>query len=126
MADVLSLYRRHRPRTFEEVVGQEHIVRTLKNAIELGKVHHAYLFVGSRGTGKTSMAKLLACALNAEGGPRADFSPEPFVKVIRHVRGTEKIPRESAAAILEAYLAAMERLVAYLNEASPGTTSFPG
>ena len=70
MAAVLSLYRRHRPRTFDEVVGQEHIVRTLRNAIELGKVHHAYLFVGSRGTGKTSMAKLLACALNAEGGPR--------------------------------------------------------
>ena len=72
---MLSLYRRHRPRSFDEVVGQEHIVRTLRNAIELGKVHHAYLFVGSRGTGKTSMAKLLACALNAEGGPRADFSP---------------------------------------------------
>ena len=69
MAAVLSLYRRHRPRTFDEVVGQEHIVRTLRNAIELDKVHHAYLFVGSRGTGKTSMAKLLACALNAEGGP---------------------------------------------------------
>jgi hypothetical protein len=47
---------------------------------------------------------------------RAGFSPEPFVKVIRHVRGTEKIPREAAAGILEAYLAAMERLVAYLNE----------
>ena len=51
-------------------------MRTLRNAIELGKVHHAYLFVGSRGTGKTSMAKLLACALNAEGGPRADFSQD--------------------------------------------------
>jgi DNA polymerase-3 subunit gamma/tau len=76
MAAVLSLYRRHRPRTFDEVVGQEHIVRTLRNAIELDKVHHAYLFVGSRGTGKTSMAKLLACALNAEGGPRVDFSPD--------------------------------------------------
>ena len=48
---MLSLYRRHRPRSFDEVVGQEHIVRTLHNAIELGKVHHAYLFVGSRGTG---------------------------------------------------------------------------
>ena len=74
MAAVLSLYRRHRPSTFDEVVGQEHIVRTLRNAIELGKVHHAYLFVGSRGTGKTSMAKLLACALNAEGGPTARTS----------------------------------------------------
>ena len=72
---MLSLYRRHRPRTFDSVVGQEHIVRTLRNAIELDKVHHAYLFVGSRGTGKTSMAKLLACALNAEGGPSADFDP---------------------------------------------------
>jgi DNA polymerase III subunit gamma/tau len=72
---MLSLYRRHRPRTFDQVVGQEHIVRTLRNAIELDKVHHAYLFVGSRGTGKTSMAKLLACALNASGGPRADFDP---------------------------------------------------
>src|SRR5919106_5415648 len=73
---MLSLYRRHRPRTFDEVVGQDHIVRTLRNAIELDKVHHAYLFVGSRGTGKTSVAKLLACALNAEDGPRPDFDPE--------------------------------------------------
>jgi DNA polymerase-3 subunit gamma/tau len=73
---MLSLYRRHRPRTFDDVVGQEHIVRTLRNAIQLDKVHHAYLFVGSRGTGKTSMAKLLACALNCDGGPRVDFSPE--------------------------------------------------
>jgi DNA polymerase III subunit gamma/tau len=73
---MLSLYRRHRPRTFDSVVGQEHIVRTLRNAIELDKVHHAYLFVGSRGTGKTSMAKLLACALNAEGGPSANFDPD--------------------------------------------------
>jgi DNA polymerase-3 subunit gamma/tau len=75
-ATMLSLYRRHRPRSFDSVVGQEHIVKTLRNAIELDKVHHAYLFVGSRGTGKTSMAKLLACALNAEGGARADFDPD--------------------------------------------------
>jgi DNA polymerase-3 subunit gamma/tau len=80
---MLSLYRRHRPKAFDEVVGQEHIVRTLRNAIELDKVHHAYLFVGSRGTGKTSMAKLLACALNASGGPKADFDPEdPGAKAI--------------------------------------------
>jgi DNA polymerase-3 subunit gamma/tau len=80
---MLSLYRRHRPRTFDQVVGQEHIVRTLRNAIELGKVHHAYLFVGSRGTGKTSMAKLLASALNAAGGPKADFDPQdPAVQAI--------------------------------------------
>ncbi|MBA3262001.1 MAG: DNA polymerase III subunit gamma/tau, partial [Thermoleophilaceae bacterium] len=80
---MLSLYRRHRPKTFDQVVGQEHIVRTLRNAIELDKVHHAYLFVGSRGTGKTSMAKLLACALNASGGPRVDFDPDdPTSKAI--------------------------------------------
>ncbi len=64
-----SLYRRHRPRTFDEVVGQEHVVRTLRNAVEQGKVHHAYLFVGARGTGKTSMAKILAACLNCEQGP---------------------------------------------------------
>jgi DNA polymerase III subunit gamma/tau len=65
-----SLYRRHRPGSFEEVVGQEHVVRTLRNAVEQGRVHHAYLFVGSRGTGKTSMAKILARSLNCErGGP---------------------------------------------------------
>jgi DNA polymerase III subunit gamma/tau len=64
-----SLYRRHRPRTFAEVVGQEHVVRTLTNAVERDRVHHAYLFVGSRGTGKTSMAKILAACLNCERGP---------------------------------------------------------
>ncbi len=64
-----SLYRRHRPRTFDQVVGQEHVVRTLRNAVEQDKVHHAYLFVGSRGTGKTSMAKILAACLNCEHGP---------------------------------------------------------
>jgi DNA polymerase III subunit gamma/tau len=64
-----SLYRRHRPRTFAEVVGQEPVVRTLRNAVTQGKVHHAYLFVGSRGTGKTSMAKILAACLNCEQGP---------------------------------------------------------
>ena len=64
-----SLYRRHRPRTFADVVGQEHVVRTLRNAIERDRVHHAYLFVGSRGTGKTSMAKILAASLNCVNGP---------------------------------------------------------
>ena len=64
-----SLYRRHRPRTFAEVVGQEPVVRTLRNAVQRDQVHHAYLFVGSRGTGKTSMAKILAMCLNCEHGP---------------------------------------------------------
>ncbi|HEV2857945.1 MAG TPA: DNA polymerase III subunit gamma/tau [Solirubrobacterales bacterium] len=70
MSEHTSLYRRHRPGSFDEVVGQTHVVRTLRNAVEGGKVHHAYLFVGSRGTGKTSMAKILARSLNCErGGP---------------------------------------------------------
>src|SRR4051794_9169948 len=70
MSESTSLYRRHRPGSFDDVVGQDHVVRTLRNAIEQDKVHHAYLFVGSRGTGKTSMAKILAASLNCErGGP---------------------------------------------------------
>jgi DNA polymerase-3 subunit gamma/tau len=64
-----SLYRRHRPQTFDQVVGQEHVVRTLRNAVERDRVHHAYLFVGSRGTGKTSLAKILARSLNCVNGP---------------------------------------------------------
>jgi DNA polymerase-3 subunit gamma/tau len=64
-----SLYRRHRPQAFDEVVGQEHVVRTLRNAVERDRVHHAYLFVGSRGTGKTSVAKILARSLNCVHGP---------------------------------------------------------
>jgi DNA polymerase-3 subunit gamma/tau len=69
VAESASLYRRHRPQSFDEVVGQGHVVRTLRNAVEQGRVHHAYLFVGSRGTGKTSMAKILARSLNCVHGP---------------------------------------------------------
>ena len=63
-----ALYRTYRPSTFEEVAGQEHIVRTLKNALATQKLAHAYLFAGPRGTGKTTMAKLLAKALNCDEG----------------------------------------------------------
>jgi DNA polymerase III subunit gamma/tau len=72
---VTALYRTYRPLDFTQVVGQEAVVRTLRNAIESGQVRQAYLFAGPRGTGKTSMARILAKALNAEGGPSADFDP---------------------------------------------------
>ncbi|MBR0439936.1 MAG: DNA polymerase III subunit gamma/tau [Bacilli bacterium] len=63
-----ALYRTYRPTTFDEVAGQQHIVKTIKNALATGKIAHAYLFAGPRGTGKTTMAKLLAKALNCEHG----------------------------------------------------------
>ena len=67
--------RKWRPQTFDDVVGQDHVVRTLKNAIARGRIAHAYLFVGPRGTGKTSTARIFAKALNCSGGPKADFDP---------------------------------------------------
>jgi len=67
--------RKWRPQTFEDVVGQDHVVRTLRNAIARGRIAHAYLFVGPRGTGKTSTARIFAKALNCTDGPNADFDP---------------------------------------------------
>ena len=61
-----ALYRKWRPKTFDEVVGQKHITETLKNQISTGRTSHAYLFIGTRGTGKTTCAKILAKALNCE------------------------------------------------------------
>ena len=66
-----ALYRKYRPQDFDDVVGQEAVVRTLRNAIELGQLRQAYLFAGPRGTGKTSMARILAKALNCAAGPTA-------------------------------------------------------
>src|SRR3712207_1078632 len=64
-----ALYRKYRPQDFDEVVGQEPVVRTLRNAITGGTVRQAYLFAGPRGTGKTSLARILAKALNCTQGP---------------------------------------------------------
>ena len=64
-----ALYRKYRPQDFDDVVGQEAVVRTLRNAIDLGQLRQAYLFAGPRGTGKTSMARILAKALNCAQGP---------------------------------------------------------
>ena len=71
--------RRWRPKQFDELVGQDHIVKTLSNAIESNRIAHAYLFVGPRGTGKTSTARLFAKALNAEGGPSVTVNNESEV-----------------------------------------------
>jgi len=64
-----ALARKWRPKTFEEIVGQGHVTRALSNAITSGKIHHAYLFSGTRGVGKTTFARILARALNCEKGP---------------------------------------------------------
>lgn len=73
--------RKYRPKTFDDVLGQDHVVRTLRNAIAQKRLAHAYLFVGPRGTGKTSTARILAKALNCPGGPKADFNPDDDVCV---------------------------------------------
>jgi len=68
--------RKYRPKTFADLLGQDHVVRTLRNAIEQDRLAHAYLFVGPRGTGKTSTARIFAKALNCSGGPKIEFDPD--------------------------------------------------
>jgi DNA polymerase-3 subunit gamma/tau len=69
MEEHLTLYRKYRPATFDEVVGQEHVTVTIRNAIKSGKIAHAYLFSGPRGTGKTTIARLIAKGLNCVNAP---------------------------------------------------------
>ena len=73
--------RKYRPKTFDDVLGQDHVVRTLKNAIAQKRLAHAYLFVGPRGTGKTTTARILAKAFNCTNGPKADFDPDEDICV---------------------------------------------
>ncbi len=72
MDSPLALYRRYRPETFAEVIGQEHVTEPLSQALRSGRLHHAYLFSGPRGCGKTSSARILARSLNCEQGPTPD------------------------------------------------------
>ena len=93
-----ALYRTYRPLDFGHVIGQEAVVRTLRNAIEHGQVRQAYLFAGPRGTGKTSMARILAKALNAEGGPSADFDPTaPIAEAIANGSSLDVIEMDAAS-----------------------------
>lgn len=67
MSEQTALYRKYRPQSFKDVVGQDHVVKTLENALKLGNVFHAYLFAGSRGTGKTTLARIVATEIGATG-----------------------------------------------------------
>ena len=90
--------RKYRPQKFIDVLGQEHITQTLRNAIEQNRIAHAYIFVGPRGTGKTSTARIFAMALNATNGPLADFDPEDDIcKEIAQGRSLDVIEIDGAS-----------------------------
>jgi DNA polymerase-3 subunit gamma/tau len=93
-----ALYRTYRPLDFGHVIGQEAVVRTLRNAIEHDQVRQAYLFAGPRGTGKTSLARILAKAMNAEGGPNADFDPDrPIAQAIADGNSLDVVEMDAAS-----------------------------
>ena len=97
----VSLYRKYRPARFEDIIGQEHIARTLVNAINQDRVSHAYLFTGPRGTGKTSTAKILAMALNCDAGEgRPTTTPDgtcPHCEAIRRGSALDVVEMDAAS-----------------------------
>ena len=98
----VSLYRKWRPQTFEEVIGQEYVTRTLSNSLRSGNFAHAYLFTGPRGTGKTSTARILAKALNCEEGP----TPNPC----NHCRSCLEITEGTSVDVIEIDAASNNRV----------------
>ncbi len=90
--------RKYRPQRFEDVVGQEHVTQTLANAIRSGRIAHAYLFCGPRGTGKTTVARIFAKALNCTGGPKADFDDsDPRCREIAEGRSLDVLEIDGAS-----------------------------
>ncbi len=90
--------RKYRPQRFEEVVGQDHVIRTLVNAIKQNRIAHAYLFCGPRGTGKTTIARIFAKCLNCTNGPRVDFDDnDPICREIAEGRSLDVLEIDGAS-----------------------------
>ena len=90
--------RKYRPQRFSDVVGQEHVTRTLSHAIEQKRIAHAYLFCGPRGTGKTTIARIFAKALNCTDGPKADFDDnDPRCREIAEGRSLDVLEIDGAS-----------------------------
>ena len=92
-----AIYRDFRPESFDQLIGQEHIVRVLKNQIESGSVAHAYLFCGTRGTGKTTTARILAKSLNCTGEGNKPCCVCESCKAIRDGRYMDVIEIDAAS-----------------------------
>lgn len=98
MASYQVIARKYRPQCFADVVGQEHVTQTLSNAIKQNRIAHAYLFVGPRGTGKTTIARIFAKCLNCTGGPKADFpEDDPRAKEITEGRSLDVLEIDGAS-----------------------------
>ncbi|MBL9136118.1 MAG: DNA polymerase III subunit gamma/tau [Verrucomicrobiales bacterium] len=98
MSSYQVIARKYRPQRFQDVVGQEHVTQTLANAIKSGRIAHAYLFCGPRGTGKTTIARIFAKALNCTGGPNAEFEEsDPRCREIAEGRSLDVLEIDGAS-----------------------------